>query len=270
MLNLPTGTVTLLFTDIEGSTRLLERLGDQYITLLTECRYLLRDVFRQWNGHEVDTQGDAFFIAFANASDAIAAAGMAQLLLYAHTWPEGVAVRVRIGIHTGEPTLISEGYVGIDVHRAARIMSAGHGGQVLLSQQSRSIIEQTLPSNLGLRDLGEHHLKDLQHPEHLFQLIISNLPADFPPLKTLGSSPAIPAVSKSAEKVYTLAWSPDRRYIASVGKDNIVQVWNAVTGATTSTFRWHANSTHALVWLPDSKHLAAISGDGVVQVWKGM
>src|SRR5579863_680425 len=142
MFNLPSGTVTLLFTDIEGSTRLLQRLGEQYIVLLTECRYLLRDAFRRYNGHEVDTQGDAFFIAFANADDAVAAASMAQRFLYTHMWPEGVAVRVRIGIHTGEPILFSEGYVGIDVHRAARIMSAGHGGQVLLSQQSRNLVER--------------------------------------------------------------------------------------------------------------------------------
>jgi predicted ATPase/serine/threonine protein kinase/DNA-binding CsgD family transcriptional regulator len=187
--NLPSGTVTLLFTDIEGSTRLLERLGDSYAEVLAECRQLLRATFQEWNGHEVDTQGDAFFIAFARATDAVLAAVDVQRALSAHPWPEGVAVRVRMGLHTGEPTLTHEGYVGLDVNRAARIMSAGHGGQVLLSQATANLVEQELPEDVTLRDLGEHHLKDLARPRHLFQLVISGLPADFQPLKTLDTHP---------------------------------------------------------------------------------
>jgi predicted ATPase/serine/threonine protein kinase/DNA-binding CsgD family transcriptional regulator len=187
--NLPTGTVTLLFTDIEGSTRLLERLGDSYADVLAECRQLLRATFQEWNGREVDTQGDAFFIAFARATDAVLAAVDVQRALSAHPWPEGVAVRVRMGLHTGEPTLTHEGYVGLDVNRAARIMSAGHGGQVLLSQTTANLVEQDLPEDITLRDLGEHHLKDLARPRHLFQLVISGLPADFQPLKTLDTHP---------------------------------------------------------------------------------
>jgi predicted ATPase/class 3 adenylate cyclase len=189
MRDLPIGTVSLLFTDIEGSTRLLEQVGERYAEMLEECRQLLRAAFQQWHGHEVDTQGDAFFVAFARASETVAAAVAAQRALASHRWPEGVAVRVRMGIHTGEPTLSAENYIGLDVHHAARIMSAGHGGQVLLSQTTRDLVEHDLPDDVSLRDLGAHRLKDLQQKSHLFQLVIAGLPADFPPLKTLDTHP---------------------------------------------------------------------------------
>jgi predicted ATPase/class 3 adenylate cyclase/DNA-binding CsgD family transcriptional regulator len=189
MQNLPTGTVTLLFTDIAGSTRLLHQLGERYASMLLECRQVLRAVFGQWNGHEVDTQGDAFFVVFARATDAVSAAVAAQRALASHAFPEGVAVRMRVGLHTGEPQRTADGYVGLDVHRAARIMSAGHGGQVLLSQTISPLVEQDLPEDVHLRDLGEHRLKDLGRPMRLFQLVISDLPADFPPLNTLENSP---------------------------------------------------------------------------------
>jgi predicted ATPase/class 3 adenylate cyclase/DNA-binding CsgD family transcriptional regulator len=186
---LPRGTVTLLFTDIEGSTRLLQQVGERYADVLTECRQLLRTVFHHWNGHEVDTQGDAFFVAFARASDALAAAVAVQRSLASQVWSEGIAVRVRMGLHTGEPQPTAEGYVGLDVHRAARIMSVGHGGQVLLSQTTRDLVEQALPDGVGLLDHGEHRLKDLSASIRLFQLVIAGLPTDFPPLKTLDSHP---------------------------------------------------------------------------------
>ena len=189
MHDLPTGTVTLLFTDIEGSTRLLQQLDERYSSVLEACRSLLRAAFLEFDGHEVDTQGDSFFVAFARASDAVAAAVASQRSLADHAWPEGTTVRVRMGLHTGEPQRSSEGYVGLDVHHAARIMSAGHGGQVLLSQTTRDLIEQTLPPGVSLRDLGAHRLKDLQQPSHLFQLVIPGFPIDFPPLKTLDSYP---------------------------------------------------------------------------------
>ena len=190
MRDLPTGTVTLLFTDIEGSTHLLQQLGERYASVLSECRDLLRTAFSEHHGHEVDSQGDAFFVAFARATDAISAAVDAQRALASHPWPEGAAVRVRMGLHTGEPSLTSGGYVGLDVHRAARIMSAGHGGQVLLSQTTRDLVEHALPEGAHLKDLGAHRLKDLQQqPSHLFQVVISGLPADFPPLKTLDTHP---------------------------------------------------------------------------------
>jgi predicted ATPase/class 3 adenylate cyclase len=179
--------VTLLFTDIEGSTRLLQHLGKRYSDVLAECRGLMRAAFHQHQGHEVDTQGDAFFVTFARATDAVMAAVAIQRALASHSWPEGVTVRVRMGLHTGEPERSTEGYVGLDVHRAARIMSAGHGGQVLLSQVTRVLVEHSLPADVTLQDLGEHRLKDLGYPTHLYQLVIPDLEASFPPLKTLDS-----------------------------------------------------------------------------------
>jgi class 3 adenylate cyclase len=189
VLDLPTGTITLLFTDIEGSTRLLQQLGQGYSDVLSECRHLLRASFDRWHGHEVDTQGDAFPVAFVRATDALSAAVDAQRVLASHAWPPGVTVRVRMGMHTGEPQLSAEGYVGLDVHRAARIMHAGHVGQVLLSQTTRDLVEHDLPVGVGLRDLGAYRLKDLLQKSHLFQLVIAGLPADFPPLLTLDAHP---------------------------------------------------------------------------------
>jgi predicted ATPase len=171
MRDLPSGTVTFLFTDIEASTRLLEELGDAYVDALAEHRRLLRGAFAQHGGVEVDTQGDAFFVAFARAVDAVAAAEAGQRAL------DGGPIRVRMGVHTGEPLLTDEGYVGLDVHRAARIAAAGHGGQVLVSQTTRDL----LGDSQGLRDLGDHRLKDLSAPQRLYQLG----DAAFPPLKAL-------------------------------------------------------------------------------------
>ncbi len=187
--DLPSGTLTLLFTDIAESTRLLTHLGDRYANVLSECRRVLRAAFEQWNGHEVDTQGDAFFVVFTRATDAVSAAVAAQRSLASPARRGGVDVRVRMGVHTGAPQRVAEGYVGLDVHRAARLMSAGHGGQVLLSQTTASLVEKDLPEDVGLRDLGEHRLRDLGHPTRLFQLVISDLPAEFPPLRTLERFP---------------------------------------------------------------------------------
>ncbi len=180
--------MTLLFTDIEGSTRLLQRLGERYASVLKECRSLLRLAFQQGNGYEVDTQGDAFFVVFERATDGIISAINAQRALFQTQWPGGEVVRVRMGIHTGEPQPIDEGYVGLDVHRAARIMSIAHGGQVLLSRESRATIVQDLPDGVDLRDLGEYRLKDIAGLSRLYQLVIPDLPADFPPLATSGAT----------------------------------------------------------------------------------
>jgi predicted ATPase/class 3 adenylate cyclase len=187
--SLPVGTVSLLFTDIEGSTRLLHTLGERYAEALAEHGRLLRAAFREHHGCEVDTQGDAFFFAFPRAEDAAAGAVAAQQALAGHAWPEGSLLRVRMGIHTGEPTATGEGYVGIDVHRAARVMSAGHGGQVLLTQSTRDLLAEGFSGSVGLRDLGEHRLADLTHPQRLFQLMIPGLESDFPALKTLEGRP---------------------------------------------------------------------------------
>src|SRR6266480_1464283 len=187
--DVPTGTITLLFTDIEGSTLLLQHVGGQESHVLAQWRQLLHAAFQPFHGHEVDTQGDSVFFAFARATDAVSAAVAAQRNLASHPWPEGAAVRVRMGLHTGEPQRTADGYVGLDVHLAARLMSAGHGGQVLLSQTTRHLVEHHLPAGVNLRDLGEHHLKDLPQKSHLFQLVIAGLPADFPPLGTLDTHP---------------------------------------------------------------------------------
>ena len=181
----PTGTVTLLFTDIEGSTLLLRKLGDRYGDVLTTHRVLLRSAFEAAQGHEIDTQGDSFFIAFARVRDALEAAVAAQRALAREEWPRDGGVRVRMGIHTGEPAVGDEGYLGLDVHRAARICSAAHGGQILLSQSTRELAGEVLPSGTQLEELGEHRLKDLPRPERLFQLIVPGLQSKFAPLSDL-------------------------------------------------------------------------------------
>jgi len=186
---LPRGTVTLLFTDIEGSTLLLQQLGERYSSVLSEYRDLLRTAFSEHDGHEVDTQGDGFFVVFVRARDAMLATVAAQRALTTHSWPEGAVVRVRMGLHTGEPSLVGESYVGLDVHYTARIMRAAHGGQVLLSQTTHDLIENEFPFGVSLRDLGKHRLKDLQCAAHLYQLVIVGLSADFPPLKALDRCP---------------------------------------------------------------------------------
>jgi predicted ATPase len=188
MPELPGGTVTFLFTDIEGSTKLLHELGDGYADALAEHRRALREAFTRHSGVEVDTQGDAFFVAFARAKDALAAAVEGQRAL-AHG-----PIRVRMGLHTGEPVVTDEGYVGIDVHRAARIAAAAHGGQVVVSRTTYD-----LASVDGLRDLGEHRLKDLSAPERLYQFG----EGEFPPLKTLYQTnlpvPATPFLGRERE-----------------------------------------------------------------------
>jgi len=171
---LPVGTVTFLFTDVEGSTRLLHEQGDRYAGLLAEHRRALREAFTTHDGVEVDTQGDAFFVAFARAADAVAAAEAARTAL------AGGPMRVRMGIHTGEPLVTDEGYVGIDVHRAARIAAAAHGGQIVLSESTRQLID----GETAVRDLGEHRLKDLARAERLYQVG----DADFPPLHTVDAT----------------------------------------------------------------------------------
>ena len=182
MTDLPAGRVTFLFTDIEGSTRLLRALGDQYAEVLTEHRRLLRAAFLRHGGFEVDTQGDSFFVVFSDPGEGLAAAEEAQQSLFAHDWPEG-ELRVRMGLHTGEPLVTDGHYVGIDVHRAARIAAAAHGGQVIVSEYTSELVSDGRGSALTLRDLGPHNLKDLPEPERLFQLVVDGLPGSFPPLR---------------------------------------------------------------------------------------
>jgi class 3 adenylate cyclase len=186
---LPQGTVTFVFTDIEGSTALLKRLGDRYTDVLADHRRLIRAEFTARSGQEIDTQGDAFFFCFGRAKDAVAAAVAAQRALAAHTWPDGTELRVRMSLHTGEPILGEEGYVGIDVHRAARICAAGHGGQVLLSATTAALVASRLPDGVGEVELGEVRLADLDEPERVYQLTIEGLPSEFPPLRTKQDEP---------------------------------------------------------------------------------
>ena len=185
MSNLPTGTLTVLHTDIENSTILTRHLREQYPMVLATHRTLLRAAFTAYDGWEADTQGDAFFVVFSRATQAVATAVQIQQTLATELWPPGGVVRVRIGMHTGEPIRTTEGYTGLDVIRAARIKEAGHGGQVLLSASTAAIVQDALGDDMGLRDLGAHRLKGLLRPERMFQLIIPGLPEDFPPLQTL-------------------------------------------------------------------------------------
>jgi class 3 adenylate cyclase len=199
--DLPSGTVTFLFTDIEGSTRLLKQLGDRYAEILAEHQRLLRAAFEAAGGQEIDTQGDSFFFVFSRAKDALAAAVEGQRALAEHAWPRGAKVRVRMGLHSGEPApLGEERYVGMGVHKAARIASAAHGGQILLSRATRELVADDLPPRVRIVDLGEQQLKDFDRPEHVFQLDAPRLAHRFPPLRTDAALPAArprrPALSR--------------------------------------------------------------------------
>jgi class 3 adenylate cyclase len=174
MPSLPSGTVTFVFTDIEDSTALLRKLGDGYAETLTEHRRIVRDVFGA-NGVEIDTQGDAFFFAFPRAREAVAAAAEVQRAHAVHDWPQDAAVLVRMGLHTGEPHVAEEGYLGLDVVRAARICTAAQGGQVLLSESTRALLGSALPEGVSVFPRGERHLKGIEEPERVFELAIDGV-----------------------------------------------------------------------------------------------
>ena len=190
MATLPEGTVTLLFTDIEGSTRLLQELGEGYEQVLADHGRLMRRSVEESGGVVVDTQGDAFFVAFARARDAVVAAVEAQRALHAHDWPAPSKLLVRMGVHTGEPTRVDEGLVGLDVHRGARICAAAHGGQILLSSTTREIVQGHLPPGVALVDLGRHRLKDLDRFESIVQVVVEGVPPVLTPLKRIDVQPA--------------------------------------------------------------------------------
>jgi class 3 adenylate cyclase len=175
MEGLPSGTVTFVFTDIEGSTALLKELGDAFADVLSEHRRIVRETFTRLNGVEIDTQGDAFFFAFARARDAVEAAVEAQRAHASAVWPDDVAVHVRMGLHTGEPALGSEGYLGLDVVRAARICTAAKGGNVLLSETTRSLVGSSLPEGVSVFPLGTRQLKDIDQPEQVYELAIDGV-----------------------------------------------------------------------------------------------
>jgi class 3 adenylate cyclase len=220
MSELPGGTLTVLHTEIEGSTLLTVHLVDRYPEVLATHCALVRAAFAAHEGHEVDTQGDSFFAVFPRATQAVAAAVAIQRALAAEAWPESGAVRVRIGMHTGEPIRTAAGYTGLDVIRGARIRDTGQGGQVLLSKSTAALVEDALLDGLSLRDLGAYRLKNLPRPERIFQLIIPDLPADFPPLRSLDTRERAPGrvlttvlyvdVAGSLERLVALG---DRRWL---------------------------------------------------------
>jgi predicted ATPase/class 3 adenylate cyclase len=244
--DLPAGTVTFLFTDVEGSTRLLHELGaEDYAQALGEHRRILREAFAAHGGVEVDTQGDAFFVAFPTAPGALQAAAAASA---------GLApgpVLVRIGIHTGTPFVGEEGYVGVDVHRAARIAAAGHGGQVLVSASTASLVEDD-----GLRDLGEHRLKDLSAPERIYQLG----DGDFPPLKSLYRTnlpvPATPFLGREHELTEVLGLLGENRLLTLTGPGGTGKTRLALQAAAEAAER-HPDG---IFWVP----LAPVRDPGVV------
>ena len=189
MTEIPTGAVTFLFTDIEGSTQLVKQLRDRYGAVLADHQRLLRAAFAAHRGYEVDTQGDSFFVAFASARDALLAAVEGQRALLSHAWPEGVEIRVRMGVHTGQAVASDGRYTGLAVHRAARIAAAGHGGQILVSQATQTLLEDEEEDlRIHFRDLGEQQLKDLDRPVRLYQAAADDLPGSFPPIRS-GAAP---------------------------------------------------------------------------------
>ena len=188
--SLPAGFVTFLLADIEDSTGLVRSLGDRYGPLLSEVRRLLRTAIRAAGGREVDARGDELFAVFELAPPALEASLAIQKKLRDRAWPDGREVRVRIGLHSGQPTLTETGYVGLPVHAAARISFAAHGRQIVLSRAARDAVGRSLPEGIGFRDLGTHQLQGLPEPEALFQVDGPDLPTEFPPPRIFGAAPA--------------------------------------------------------------------------------
>ena len=253
----------MLFSDVEQSTLLLMRLGREYEQALDGCRLAQRAAWAACDGVEMGTEGDSFFVVFSTAEDAVRAAVEAQRALAAREWPNGEQVRVRMGIHTGTPRIHDNGYVGIDVHRAARIAASAHGGQVVVSETTAKLLAGSLSAGVGLRDLGGHRLKDLSAPEHLYQLLISGARADFPPLKSVGTISSLPVtttplVGRRSEVAELVGLLLDRevRLVTLTG-----------TGGSGKTRLAIAASREAVAGFPDGVHfvpLAAITTAEVI------
>jgi class 3 adenylate cyclase len=217
MPSLPSGTVTFVFTDIEDSTALLRKLGDGYAETLTEHRRIVRDVFGA-NGVEIDTQGDAFFFAFPRAREAVAAAAEVQRAHAVHDWPYDAAVRVRMGLHTGEPHVAEDGYLGLDVVRAARICTAAQGGQVLLSESTRALLGSALPEGVSVFPRGERHLKGIEEPERVFELAIEGVESEREDGEAEGVVPPEPPSPPAPEPVSTAGEQAIERRFDDLGK----------------------------------------------------
>ena len=225
---LPAGTVTMLFSDIEGSTALLGRLGDRFGEALAARRAIVRAAVLAGGGHEVGTEGDGFFVVLSSAAGAVACGVAARRALAGQAWPGGVVVRARMGLHTGEPVRHQDGYAGMDVHRAARIAAAAHGGQVVLSDATRLLVRSRLPAGVSLRDLGVHRLRDLQVPERIYQLAAPGLAGRFPPLRSLGAAASLPVPATALvgrdgdiERLRALLARPGVRLVTLTGAGGI-------------------------------------------------
>jgi len=229
----------MLFSDIEGSTALLSRLGDRYGEALSAQRAVMRAAISAFHGHEMGTEGDSFFVMFGSAGHAVGCCLAAQRALAGYDWPSGGAVRVRMGLHSGEPTRHEDGYIGMDVHRAARIAGAAHGGQVVLSDATRLLAASQLPAGASFRDLGFHRLKDIEAAERIYQLVAADLREDFPPLKSLGTQtslpvPVTPLVGREGdlEQLRAMIARPQVRLITFTGPGGVGKTRLALAVAT--------------------------------------
>jgi predicted ATPase/class 3 adenylate cyclase len=261
--DLPVGTVSMLFSDIEGSTVLLSRLGPSYVEALDGHRRILRGVWDAHGGTELGTEGDSFFVVFPKAADAIKAAVEGQRGLEDHCWPGGERVRVRMGVHTGSPGVHDGDYWGMDVHRAARIAAAAHGGQVVISAVTGDLARNELPDGTSMRDLGTHHLKDIPEPEHLYQLTVAGLQHDFPPLRTLGTSASLPAPATpllgrdpDLDRLTQLLHQPDVRLVTLTGPGGAGKTRLSISVAAQLTTAYR----DGVYFVP----LAAVSGEQVM------
>lgn len=244
--DLPTGTVTFLFTDIEGSTRLVQRLGDDAAWAFDQHADLIRGAVREHRGIEVGTEGDSFFCVFASAPDALDGAVAAQRALYEASWPDEEPVRVRMGLHTGIGALGGDDYFGLDVHRAARVGASGHGGQIVISASTNSVVERALPPDVEIRDLGLFRLKDLAEPEHLHDVVVEGLPSSFPPLATVVTperdlpEPLSSFIGRSSQVDHVVGLFADSRLVTCTGPGGVGKTRLAVQIASKLTDRFDA------------------------------